>query len=135
MASSTDTVVAAMLAQMNACRHSGLAVHERLRNDNRLAWLRSQRISSDEINSMGGLVAYWNNAETFRQQRIISLIAAREQQLRDYPGAFRWWMHEARKARKHEQELRAASAPKPVSLVDVADLVSAHILARSTVAA
>lgn len=110
MASTTDALADRLVSELNASRHWGLIAHERLRNDRILAWLKQQKDEAPDVRSMGGLVAYWNNPDMFRRQRIISLIAAREQQLRCFPGSFAWWMHQAIGQRRTEMELRVAPA-------------------------
>lgn len=105
MPSTTDALAQRLTDDMNACRHFGLQAHERVRRDTRLAWLRDQRVDVP-VTSFGGLFKYWNEPETFRQQRIIALIAAREQQLRMFPGPFAYWMNQARRMRRTEFELR-----------------------------
>ena len=126
----TDTIAQQMVADINACRHFGLAAHERVRRDTTLAWLRDQRKDMD-VSSMSGLFAHWSKPEAHRQQRIICLIAAREQQLRQFPASFHSWMIRARDCRRQEMKLREQLAPKPVSVFDVADIVSTSILSRS----
>lgn len=130
----SDPITQKMVADINASRHFGLAAHERVRRDTKLAWLKTQRITDEDVRSMGGVIAYWNNPETFRQQRIIALMAARDHQLRDWPGSFAYWMNEAIRARRHEAELRTEQAPKPVSVTQVADMVCASIMASQRVA-
>lgn len=106
MPSTTDALADRLIYDLNACRHFGLQAHERVRRDRRLAWLQEQRVDVP-VSSFGGLFKYWNEPETFRQQRIIALIAAREQQLRMFPGSTRHWMNQARRMRRTEFDLRA----------------------------
>lgn len=126
----TDTIAQQMVADINACRHFGLAAHERVRRDTKLAWLKTQR-SDRDVNSAHALMEFWRDPEAHRQQRIICLIAAREQQLRQFPASFHSWMIRARDCRRQEMKLRDLRAPKPTTVFDVADMVSASILSRS----
>jgi hypothetical protein len=104
--STTDALAARLTDDLNNCRHFGLLAHERVRRDPILAWLRSQRTDQD-VTSGYALMMYWNSPDAHRQQRVIALIAAREQQLRRFPNAFWYWMAKARNLRQSELRLRS----------------------------
>ena len=103
--STTDALAARLTDDLNNCRHFGLLAHERVRRDPILAWLREQRNDQD-VTSAYALMMYWNSPEAHRQQRVIALISAREQQLRVFPRAFWYWMAKARNLRQSERALR-----------------------------
>lgn len=129
----TDPITQKMVADINASRHFGLAAHERVRRDTKLAWLQDQR-SDRDVSSMWDVVDLWRRPEAHRQQRIICLIAARKQQLQQFPASFHYWMIKASDCRRREMELRTEQAPKPVSVTQVADMVCGHIMASQRVA-
>lgn len=129
----TAAIVARMVADINASRHFGLAAHERMRRDTKLARLQDQR-SDRDVSSALALTEYWRDPEAHRQQRIICLIAARKQQLQQFPASFHYWMLKASDCRRREMELRTSQAPKPVSVTQVADMVCGHIMASQRVA-